>query len=130
MMTFRAQRGQGGYDAVVVGAGPNGLAAAITLAREELSVLVIEAEPTSGGARWAGADRARVRPRRLLGGPPVSASPRPSCTRCRWPSTGWNWSIRRVRWRTPLDDGTVAVLERSIDATAGRSAPMPTRIVA
>src|ERR1041385_8179991 len=37
------------YDAVVVGAGPNGLAAAIRLAQERLSVLVVEASQTVGG---------------------------------------------------------------------------------
>src|SRR5215472_4332534 len=42
------------YDAVVVGAGPNGLAAAIRLAQEKLSVLVVEANDTiGGGARSA-----------------------------------------------------------------------------
>jgi phytoene dehydrogenase-like protein len=37
------------YDAVVVGAGPNGLAAGIRLAQEKLSVLIVEANDTIGG---------------------------------------------------------------------------------
>ena len=36
-------------DAIVVGSGPNGLAAAIAIAREGRSVLVVEAQPTPGG---------------------------------------------------------------------------------
>ena len=37
------------YDAVVVGAGPNGLSAAVTLARAGCKTLLIEAKDTLGG---------------------------------------------------------------------------------
>lgn len=37
------------YDAIVVGSGPNGLAAAITLQRKGLSVLLVEGKDTIGG---------------------------------------------------------------------------------
>ena len=55
-------------DAIIVGSGPNGLAAAITLARAGKSVVVYEAHDTvGGGMRSAELTLARVRPRHLLG---------------------------------------------------------------
>src|SRR5712664_3546099 len=44
-----SKAGKTDYDAVVVGAGPNGLAAAITLQQKGLSVLLVEARSEPGG---------------------------------------------------------------------------------
>ena len=41
--------GKKDFDAVVVGSGPNGLAAAITLQQSGLSVLLIEGKKETGG---------------------------------------------------------------------------------
>ena len=65
------------YDVIVVGSGPNGLSAAIVMARAGLSVLVREANPT-----WAGREHCGTYP---LG---VSARHRLCC-----PSYGGQLSV-------------------------------------
>lgn len=104
------------YDAVVVGAGPNGLAAAITIAREGRSVLVVEAEETIGG----GCRSAEL----TLPGfvhdvcsaivPLTAASPFFRSIQ----GPGFQLVHPEAPLAHPLDDGTAVMLERSIEATA------------
>ena len=106
------------YDAVVVGAGPNGLAAAITLARSGLSVLVVEASETVGG----GARSAELTLPGFLHDvcsaiyPLAAGSPFFSTLPLR--EHGLEWVDPPAPLAHPFDDGTAVVLERSVDATA------------
>ena len=106
------------YDAVVVGSGPNGLAAAITLARAGRSVAVFEAGSTPGGA-------ARTEELTLPGfvhdvgsaiHPLAVASP--LFRELPLAEHGLEWIHPGVPLAHPFDDGSAAVLERSLAATA------------
>ena len=108
--------GPGAYDAIVVGAGPNGLSAAITLARGGHSVLVVEARDSVGGGVHSAALTlpgvvhdvcSAVFPLGLAS--PFFRS---------LPLEGVRWIHSPAPLAHPLDDGTAAVLERSVEATA------------
>jgi len=102
--------------AVVIGAGPNGLAAAIVLAQAGLQVDVYEAEPQPGGG-------ARTLPLTLPGflhdfgsavHPMALASPFFSTLPLQ--EHGLEWIQPPAPVAHPLDDGTAVMLEKDLDA--------------
>src|SRR5438067_7930970 len=102
-----------GYDAVVVGSGPNGLAAAITLAEAGRSVVVLEAPDRPGGG---------LRTEELL--EPGFRHDVCSTIMALPPQTPFFAPLHLdlVTPPSPLahpfDDGTAVVLERSVEETA------------
>ncbi len=110
-------------DAVVVGSGPNGLAAAIALAQAGRSVVVREqAEVIGGGLRTE---------ERTLPGflhdvcstvHPLALSS-PFFRRLPLAEHGLEWVHSPACLAHPFDDGTVALLERSMDATGDTLGP-------
>ena len=108
------------YDAVVIGAGPNGLAAAITMAQHGKSVIVYEAHKTiGGGARSAPLTDpgfthdvcSSVYPL-AIGSPFFRSLP--------LARYGLEWIQPSAPLAHPFDDGAAVVLERSVDATAAQ----------
>lgn len=105
------------YDAVVVGAGPNGLAAAVTLARAGASVLVIEGEDEiGGGTRTAELTLPDFRHDICSAIHPLGIGS-PFFQRLSLAKHGLSWIHPDVPLAHPLDDGTAAVLARSFERT-------------
>jgi phytoene dehydrogenase-like protein len=111
------------YDAVIVGSGPNGLAAAIVMAQAGKSVAVFEANDEAGGG-------VRSAPLTLpdfihdlcsavyplaLGSPFFRTLP--------LARHGLDWIESPAALAHPFDDGSAILLERSIEATAQRLGP-------
>lgn len=106
------------YDAVIVGAGPNGLAAAIRLAQEKLSVLVIEANQTlGGGARSAELTLPGFTHDICSAVHPLAAGS-PFFQKLPLERYGLHWLQPEFPLAHPLDDGTAAILQRSLGKTA------------
>lgn len=105
------------YDAVVVGSGPNGLAAAITLAREGCSVLVVEGAATIGG----GTRSAELTLPGFVHDVCSAIHPlgvaSPFFQTMPLQSHGLEWIQPDVPLVHPLPDGTAAVIHRSLDDT-------------
>ena len=121
------------YDAVVVGAGPNGLTAAITLARAGLSVIIFEAhERVGGGIRSAELTLPGFLHDICSAIHPLAISS-PALKNLQLGKFGLDWIHPPVPLAHPLDDGTAILLESSIEQTAenlGRDAESYTRFMA
>jgi phytoene dehydrogenase-like protein len=105
------------YDVVVVGSGPNGLAAAVALARAGKSVHVVEAAPTLGGGT-------RTQERTLPGfRHDVCSAIHPMGVLSPFLKTlplaehGLRWCEAEASVAHPLADGRAALLVRSLDDT-------------
>lgn len=106
------------YDAVVVGAGPNGLAAAIMMAAAQRSVLVIESEETiGGGCRSSNLTLpgfvhdvcSAIHPLGLAS---------PFFRRLDLSALGVEWLEPPIQFAQPFDDGTAVLAHRSVAVTA------------
>jgi len=104
--------------AVVVGAGPNGLAAAIHLARQGVDVQVLEgADTIGGGSRSGELTVPGVIHDHCSASHPLGVGS-PFWKEIDLPRYGLTWKWAEIDCAHPLDDGTAGVLYQSVEATA------------
>ncbi len=105
------------YDAVVIGSGPNGLAAAITLAQKGRSVLVLEAQETVGGGARSGELTLPGFVHDICSAVHPMAVASPFFRSLPLEKHGLAWIHPEAPLAHPLDDGTAVVVERSVRVT-------------
>ncbi len=111
------------YDAVIVGAGPNGLAAGITIARAGKSVLVLEAKETIGGGTRSAELTLPGFVHDICSALHPLGVASPFFRDLPLAQYGLEWVFPPACLAHPLDDGTAVLVEGSIDATAANLGP-------
>ncbi|MER6298057.1 NAD(P)/FAD-dependent oxidoreductase [Kitasatospora sp. NPDC001539] len=110
-------------EALVVGSGPNGLAAAVTLAEQGLTVTVLEAaERIGGGARSGEATLPGLLHDHCSAVHPFAMASALLCS-ADLARHGLEWAWPEVDLAHPLDDGGAAVAVRSVAETARALGP-------
>ena len=120
------------YDAVIVGAGPNGLAAAITLARAGRRVVVFEGCDTPGGGMRSAELTLPGFVHDVCSAIHPLGVASPFFRSIPLAEYGLSWVHPPAAIAHPLDDGTAVLIERSVAATAvglGRDGPAYRRLM-
>ena len=107
------------YDVVVVGSGPNGLAAAITLQQKGLSVLLLEAKSEIGGGMRSAALTLPGFIHDICSAIHPMAAASPFFSQLPLEQYGLEYIYPPTAAAHPFDDGTAAVLKGSVPETAG-----------
>ncbi|SFW85613.1 phytoene desaturase family protein [Chitinophaga sancti] len=106
------------YDAIVVGAGPNGLSAAITLQQRGIQVLLLEGKDTIGGGLRSKALTLPGFVHDVCSAIHPLAAGSPFFRTLPLADYGLKFLQPELAAAHPFDDGTAAVLHRSLDETA------------
>lgn len=105
-------------DAVVVGSGPNGLAAAIVLARAGRTVLVFEAEPSIGGGARSAELTLPGFVHDICSAVHPFARASPAFRDLPLANYGLEWIEPPAMLAHPFDDGSCSLVYRSVERTA------------